>query len=153
MFEKIKNDFLDLTPDYKCFGCSPSNDIGLKLEFFKNKETGEVFTTWIPDERFAGYTNIVHGGIQATLLDETFGWLIHTHCCLAVTMNLSVDYLKQFRISDGEVTVVTKVISQDEKDLCVEGCIKSKNGVILTKATGKFRKIPEKLIKKMTGQK
>jgi len=51
---------------YQCIGCSPHNPIGLKLEFWEDGD--ELYAEWEPQPNFMGCVNVVHGGIQATLL-------------------------------------------------------------------------------------
>lgn len=72
--KKIRNPFaLHKSQDYNCFGCSPDNEIGLNLEFW---DTGdEIITQWMPDNKFVGYKNVLHGGIQATIMDEIASWV------------------------------------------------------------------------------
>lgn len=59
---------------YNCFACAPHNPCGLKMEFYEDGE--EVVCLWTPDTNFEGWPGKLHGGIQATLMDETAGWLI-----------------------------------------------------------------------------
>jgi acyl-coenzyme A thioesterase PaaI-like protein len=57
-----------------CFACGPEHPFGLRLEFFYNKDTLEVSSQLHPDELFAGFPGILHGGIQTTILDEVAFW-------------------------------------------------------------------------------
>jgi len=59
---------------YLCFGCCPDNEFGLRLKFSENGEFIE--SEWEPASYFQGYKNILHGGIQASLLDEIAGWVV-----------------------------------------------------------------------------
>lgn len=65
--KKLNNPFVDRA-DYYCFGCSPKNDIGLKMEFYEDGEY--IKSYWKPDMRYQGYKNILHGGVQTLLMDE-----------------------------------------------------------------------------------
>ena len=49
-------------------GCAPLIEDGLKLEFYEDGE--EIVCLWMPEARFQGWVNTLHGGIQATMLDE-----------------------------------------------------------------------------------
>ncbi len=51
-----------------CFGCGPDNPKGLGLRFFETQEGVEV--EYSAAEHLGGAPGVVHGGIQATLLDE-----------------------------------------------------------------------------------
>ena len=59
---------------YFCFGCAPNNESGLKMEFYEDGD--EIVSKWVPEARFQGWLNTLHGGIQATLLDEICAWVI-----------------------------------------------------------------------------
>ena len=57
---------------YNCFGCASGNEHGLRCEFY---EEGEYITChWMPRPEFQGFFHVLHGGIQATLMDEIACW-------------------------------------------------------------------------------
>jgi acyl-coenzyme A thioesterase PaaI-like protein len=59
---------LTFPDDGGCFGCSPSNQDGLRLRF---RRLGErVVSRHTIADRFHGAPGIAHGGIVATVLDE-----------------------------------------------------------------------------------
>ncbi|MGH2486393.1 MAG: PaaI family thioesterase, partial [Ktedonobacterales bacterium] len=64
------NDRLNDSSAYQqCFACGQRNDIGLRLVF---RREGEVIVTeYTPDARYQGFPGVAHGGVIATLLDET----------------------------------------------------------------------------------
>ena len=114
--KKIRNPFTVIAGrhDYNCFGCSPFNEIGLQLEFWENGE--EMIAKWQPRKSLEGWTGILHGGIQASLLDELAGWIVLIKMKTAgVTSALNVKYLKPVNISKGEITVKGKLISVDKR--------------------------------------
>ncbi len=55
-----------------CFVCGLENPVGLRLKFY---EVGpdEVETHYTPPDHFQGYPGVLHGGIVATIIDETSG--------------------------------------------------------------------------------
>lgn len=59
----------DTSAYQRCFACGQRNDAGLKLVFHRKGDA--VVTEYTPDERFQGFPGVVHGGVLATLLDET----------------------------------------------------------------------------------
>ncbi|WP_026426080.1 PaaI family thioesterase [Actinokineospora inagensis] len=61
-------------PDYRCFGCSPSNEHGLRLEFTHAGEGIECVLR--VDRTFESYPGVVHGGIATTVCDEIMGNLL-----------------------------------------------------------------------------
>lgn len=55
-----------------CFVCGVENVYGLQLDFYETKP-GEVMVETVVPDRFQGYPGVVHGGIVASLVDETLG--------------------------------------------------------------------------------
>src|SRR5262245_16147879 len=53
----------------QCFACGARNGNGLQLVF--RQEGDAIVTEFTPNERFQGFPGVIHGGILATLLDET----------------------------------------------------------------------------------
>jgi len=89
---------------YDCFGCSSKNKIGLRLKFVETEEGLE--SKWVPDIDFQGWMGVLHGGIQATLLDEIASWVVFVKLGRAgVTSELSVRYKKPVRMSDKPLLV------------------------------------------------
>ena len=71
--KKIVNPWRKLA-GYNCFGCSPDNEYGVKMEFYEDGD--EVVSIWKPDEHYQGFLHTLHGGIQSVLLDEICGWVV-----------------------------------------------------------------------------
>ncbi|GAA2985971.1 PaaI family thioesterase [Actinokineospora diospyrosa] len=61
-------------PDYSCFGCSPSNEHGLRLNFTHAGDGIECVLR--VDRTFESYPGVVHGGIATTVCDEIMGNLL-----------------------------------------------------------------------------
>ncbi len=132
---KILNPFTNLE-GYNCFGCSLKNDLGLQMVFFEDGEY--IVSSWEPKKHMAGYGNVLHGGIQSTILDEIASWVVYTKVKTAgVTANLNVKYKNAVYTDKGKLTVRAKIIEQDrrfatihaelidnEGKLCAEGSIK-----------------------------
>ncbi len=102
---KIRNPFAgSRQEDYHCFGCSPDNLHGLHLQFWKNDD--EVIAIWKPDSRFEGWKGIVHGGIQATLIDEVASWYIFAVLGTSgVTSDLNIRYKKPLPVNAQKILV------------------------------------------------
>ena len=100
---KLNNPFRNLE-GYNCFGCSPDNSLGLQLNFIEENE--ELVAVWKPRTIFQGYMNILHGGIQATLMDEIASWVVYVKLRSAgFTSNMNVRYLKTVYVTDSEITL------------------------------------------------
>ena len=69
-WKKIINPWTELgKEEYNCFMCSPTNPKGLHLSFYEDGD--DVVTRWIPSRDYEGWKGVIHGGIQATIIDET----------------------------------------------------------------------------------
>ena len=92
--KKIINPWAGLTDKgYNCFACAPTNPCGLKMEFYEDGD--EIVSLWTPGNNYQGWLNTLHGGIQATLLDEIGGWLIaRKFQTSGMTTNLAIKYKK-----------------------------------------------------------
>ena len=92
---KIKNPW-QAKPGYYCFGCSPDNPAGVKMEFYEDGD--DVVCFWNPQAEYQGWINTLHGGIQATLMDECAAWVITRKLqTTGVTSKLEVKYKKPSR--------------------------------------------------------
>lgn len=62
-----------------CFICGLSNPVGLKMLFHEDHASGRVYARVTVPELFRSYPGVVHGGIVATILDETSGRALITY--------------------------------------------------------------------------
>ena len=96
-----------------CFVCGVKNPIGLKMNFSYNKEI--AIASFKLSDSYEGYTDIIHGGIVAAVLDEAMAKAILHKNITAVTVNLNVDYKKPLKphniyIVEGSISAVRKKI-------------------------------------------
>jgi uncharacterized protein (TIGR00369 family) len=71
---------LDRQPNsHGCFICGLANPIGLKIVFQEDHERMQVRARLSVPERYRSYPGVVHGGIVATILDETSGRALIVH--------------------------------------------------------------------------
>jgi uncharacterized protein (TIGR00369 family) len=129
------DDELCFPEDGGCFGCSPSNPVGLRLTF---RRRGDVVTTRyaIPD-RFHGAPGIAHGGIVATLLDEvSCAAVFFVRGSAVVTGELSVRYLKPCPVGKA-LDVAGRITGEHPRYAVVESEIRD-GDLLLARSTGKF---------------
>jgi uncharacterized protein (TIGR00369 family) len=127
---KIRNPFKEMdNGSYLCFGCSPANRIGLKMEFWDNGD--EIIAHWLPEKHFEGFHDVLHGGIQATLMDEAASWLVLSKYGTAgVTSELHVKYLKPVAISAGKIVISARLSSVKKRILNIDCKLSDENGNI-----------------------
>lgn len=105
---KIINNPYAKMPGYNCFGCSPDNQLGLRMEFYE--EGDFVVSEWSPSDHLAGYKKVLHGGIQATLLDEIASWCVQIKLKTAgVTANLNLRYKKTVYVDQGNLILKARI--------------------------------------------
>lgn len=75
--------------DHDCFGCGQHNHQGLKMTFASNGE--QLRSELVIPEHLRGWSNLVHGGITTTILDEMMGW---AHCCPTVSGSYNEPHLR-----------------------------------------------------------
>ncbi len=132
--------------DYNCFGCSPFNDIGLQLEFWEDGD--ELVAKWQPRKSLEGWSNVVHGGIQAALLDELAGWIVLIKAKTSgVTSEMNVKYFKPVNISKGEITVTGKLVSIDKKLATISASLFDGDGTKCAIAEIVYYCLPENIAK------
>ncbi len=119
--------------DYHCFACSPSNPIGLRLRFYE--EGAYVKTEWKPEKEYEGYPGAIHGGIQATLLDEVAAWTVYIKARTSgVTSRLNVKYKKTLSSKQTLVKAEAKII-EIKRNLCfIEARLLNEEGEVCTEA-------------------
>lgn len=148
MIRKIINPFtkMDLGKNYHCFGCSPENKIGLKLEF--EDKDGVLEAQFLPQKIYEGYFDVLHGGIQATLHDEIASWMVYTQCGTAgVTISLEVKYRNPVIIDGNKITIRARLVEQTSRIAKFETEIVDKDQKVCSTANVSYRLFSEELSK------
>lgn len=146
--KKIRNPWKDPKNkgEYNCFACSPYNDSGLQLEFWEDGE--EIVTKWDPLRTYEGWIGVLHGGIQATLLDEIGGWVTMLKLkTTGVTSDMQVKYLKPVTVAGGEIMVRGKLESVEGRIANISASLYNGSGVECARANLSYFVFPEKIAK------
>ncbi len=141
--KKLKNPFSDLK-GYNCFVCSPHNVVGLHLDFYLDGEV--IKAKWKPDDQYQGYPNVLHGGIQATLLDEVASWAVYTVGGTGgVTSRMEVQYKKPVYIDKGEISLTAEIIEYKKRIISVQTHLFDGGGLLCTEAIVDYFVYPEEV--------
>ncbi len=131
-----------LTDDHFCFVCGEHNPDGLHLKI-EYPEPGRCRAVFVPDRRFQGWKDILHGGIISTLLDEAlahaYGGRTRGAGEAAVTAELIVRFKKPVRIGEP-VILEGRVLSVSGRVIECESTLSSTAGGVLASASGKLIK-------------
>lgn len=144
--KKITNPFIHAaeTGEYNCFGCSPGNTHGLHLNFWLDGD--ELVAKWQPKKDFEGWTGVLHGGVQATLMDEAAAWLVFVKLKTSgVTTALNIVYSKPVYISNGEITVRARLISAKNRLAEIECTLSDGKQELCATAMATYFCFPEKI--------
>jgi uncharacterized protein (TIGR00369 family) len=94
-----------------CFGCGRNNPEGMRLKFSYDEESDSFVCRFRLGKRFTGPPGHCHGGIIATILDEAMGKVNKLRHVIALTSEITVNYLKPvplnrpLRVESREVRV------------------------------------------------
>lgn len=129
----------------QCFACGRNNPFGLKLEWFNNYDEKCVETTFTLDDNYCSYPGTVHGGILATILDETSGRAVlldNNFERLMVTLKMEVVYKKNTP-TNTPLKAIGRVLKDGGSRAQVEGEIILPDGTVSAKCTSILFKIPQ----------
>src|SRR5438105_11028039 len=81
-------------PKSYCFGCGRNNSDGMRLKFLYDEKRNCFVCRFRLSKRYTGPPGHCHGGIIATILDDAMGKVNKLHHVVALTKEMTVEYLK-----------------------------------------------------------
>jgi uncharacterized protein (TIGR00369 family) len=120
----------------RCFGCGPANPTGMHLEFH-TAEDHSVLAQPVVSADFDGHPGYLHGGIIATLLDETMSKAVRARGFIAMTRHMEVDYLRPVP-SGAPLRLEGRVTHNEGRKHWTEAKILDAEGSILAHGKGLF---------------
>ncbi len=126
-----------------CFVCGLKNVAGLQA-FFYETDDGALVATFTPGEVHQSYPGRLHGGIAATILDETIGRAIMIGSeaqVWGVTLELTVEYKKPLPL-EVELRVIGRITEQNSRIFSGTGEIILPDDSIAVLARGRYMKVP-----------
>lgn len=134
--KKIKNPWIG-KEGYQCIGCCPTNESGLKMVFYEDGD--DIVCHWHPQARFQGWTDVLHGGIQALLLDETSGWVVSRKLqTAAVTAKMELQFKKSISTNEKCLEIRGRVLNLRRNLAEIEACIYDGNKDLCCRAVSTF---------------
>ncbi len=125
-----------------CFACGLANQFGLHSRFYE-LETGELLAMFKPADEHQGYPGRLHGGLAATILDETIGRAImmtSSDSIWGVTVEFSMRLRKPIPL-DSEVRVISRITSENKRFFEGSGEILLNNGDVAVSGKGRYLKM------------
>ena len=89
------------------------------MTFFEDGD--EIISRWDPDPQYQGYINIIHGGVQATLMDEIASWVVFIKLKTGgVTSRLSSRFRKPVLVNEGPLTIRARLKEHSGRIAAIE---------------------------------
>ena len=127
---------------YRCFGCDPRSEQGLRMEFYEDGD--RIVSRWKPRPEFQGWVDTLHGGIQATLADEISSWVVFRKFQTSgVTSRMEVRYLKPIHTSEDHITLQATVVRQRRNIVDIEVKIFNSQDQLCTEALCSYFLFPK----------
>ena len=129
----------DFNDDLNCFVCGTANSAGLKLTFRGNESSHEVEANVVFPAHLQGWRDTVHGGLLATVLDETMIKAASSIGIKCVTAEITVKYRKP-ATTGVPYFASGRVLESRGRLFTAESRIHDGSGQIYAQATGKLFK-------------
>jgi uncharacterized protein (TIGR00369 family) len=103
------------------------------MDFFEDGEY--VCANWTPKTHFEGYPNILHGGIQSTLLDEIAAWAVYIKGRTSgVTSRMNVKYHKPVAVKGNTLLLRAKITETRRRFATIKAELINSDGEVCSEA-------------------
>jgi len=129
-------------PHGECFGCGPSNSLGLQIKSFVEGDL--IIASFTPQDHHKAFTNVLSGGICGTLLDCHSNWAAAYHIMkkrnhdsppCTVTARYAVDLLAPTPMELLHLTARPTLITEKKAEIHAEISV---NGSVTARCQGLF---------------
>jgi acyl-coenzyme A thioesterase PaaI-like protein len=135
--EKNNNWTMIKKVDPDCFACGFDNKHGLNMCFETNGE--QIRSLVHVPSHLRGWSNLVHGGIISTMIDETMSWAaIHLLDKFILTKNMNVEFKKPLTIETPIVMYGYIVEQKDERNVTMAADVYDTEGTLYSRGKGEF---------------
>ena len=125
-----------------CFACGQRNSWGLRMVF--RREGNRVRADFRPEERHQGFPGVVHGGIIASLLDETLGRTGALRRAWLMTGKLDIRYQQPAPLG-STLHIWGEIVRERQGAIDAAGAVELPDGSTVATARGIFLRLPEQL--------
>ena len=136
--------YIKLQKNY-CFACGTDNPDGMRLRFTYDEDRQCFLCQFRLGQRYSGPPGHCHGGIIATILDEAMGKVNKVRQVIAVTSEMTVNYLKPVPLKQPLRVESREVKVEGRKHINMAEILNEK-GEVLARSQGLFIAIdPERM--------
>ena len=126
-----------------CFVCGLQNPGGLHAAFFE-LENGDLMATFTGHDHHNSYPGRLHGGVSASVLDETIGRAILIRSrgeTWGVTVEFTSRYKKPVPL-DRPLRVVGRIVKEGSRMFEGTGELLLEDGTVAVEGRGRYMKLP-----------
>src|SRR3984893_6289405 len=134
--------YIKLQKNY-CFACGRNNPDGMRLRFTYDEERNRFVCHFRLGKRYTGPPVHCHGGIIATVLDEAMGKVNKLRQVVALTSEITVNYLKPVPLNQPLRVESREVKVKGRKHINIAEILNEK-GEVLARSEGLFIEIDPK---------
>jgi uncharacterized protein (TIGR00369 family) len=121
--------------DHNCFACGRDNAIGMRLRI--ELGDGVARTTWVGGDDYVGWSDKLHGGIIATLLDEVMAWAPSSYDSWAVTAEMTIRY-RSPALPGESLEAEGRVVERRRRIYRVTGDVRGADGRVVAEGSGRY---------------
>ncbi len=131
-----ENERLLFPIDAGCFGCSPTSEAGLRMDFFRDDDA--ICSRYTISDRFHGAPGVAHGGIVATVFDEvSCGTVFFLTNSGVVTGELTVRYIAPCPV-ERQLLIRGRIVDDSHAKYATVECEMHGDDELVARSTGKF---------------
>ncbi len=126
-----------------CLVCGLRNASGLQTAFYET-EAAQLVALFTPRDQHQGYPHRLHGGLAASVLDETVGRAIRLRYgdeLWGVTIELTTRFRQPIPLGQ-EIRVVSRITREARRHFEGTGKILLADGSVAAEAHGRYLKLP-----------
>ncbi len=123
-----------------CFVCGEANPRGLRARSFKVGDRVEL--PFVAKREFAGWSEVIHGGLIATVLDEVMTWaalIASRRGCFAAEFSVR---LQRPLPPETSCVAVGRLATARRRIFDTEAWLRDGAGIVYARATGRYLPIP-----------
>ncbi|HYM50072.1 MAG TPA: PaaI family thioesterase [Candidatus Limnocylindrales bacterium] len=129
----------DETTYQRCYACGSRNPQGLQLRFRRSGD--RILAEFTPGEQYQGFPGVLHGGVVATLLDETLSRTGALRGEWLMTGKLDIRYRRPAPIG-SPLRVWGEIVLGRTGAVMAQGALELEDGTVVADARGTFVSLP-----------
>ena len=130
-----------------CFACGTANEQGLHMQF--RREGERTICDYTPCEYQQGYPGRMHGGIVATMIDESMAWAAYHAAKWVATARLNVRFRKPIFL-DRPLRIESWIVRDRARLIELRAEVRDPAGELVAEGDGTFMTIDPRMAAEMS---